>query len=82
MGLVPLHADPRLFEYSSADKKIDETVNDNDTLRYELKVTCSMNPQASKNSRLPEDMYKNSKGTSLNFLLLNFRLLIGFQQFF
>ncbi|KYN14083.1 PREDICTED: DNA-directed RNA polymerases I and III subunit RPAC1 isoform X2 [Trachymyrmex cornetzi] len=61
LGLVPLRADPRLFEYPPNDKKTDDTVSDNDTLRYELKVTCSMNPQAPKNSRLPEDMYKNSK---------------------
>lgn len=62
LGLIPLHADPRLFEYPPNDKKADDTVSDNDTLRYELKVTCSMNPQAPKNSRLPEDIYKNNKG--------------------
>ncbi|KYM99314.1 PREDICTED: DNA-directed RNA polymerases I and III subunit RPAC1 [Cyphomyrmex costatus] len=61
LGLIPLRADPRLFEYPPNDKKDDDTVSDNDTLRYELKVMCSTNPQAPKNSRLPEDMYKNSK---------------------
>jgi len=74
LGLIPLGADPRLFEYPPKGRPDDE-VSDQDTLRYELKVTCSMNPQAPKNSRLPEDMYRNSKGISLD-LLLNFQLLI------
>ncbi|XP_071557880.1 DNA-directed RNA polymerases I and III subunit RPAC1 [Temnothorax nylanderi] len=61
LGLIPLRADPRLFEYPSNNEKADDDVSDQDTLRYELKVTCSVNPQAPKNSRLPEDMYRNSK---------------------
>lgn len=62
LGLVPLRADPRLFEYPSKKAKSDDKVSDHDTLRYELKVSCTVNPQAPKFSRLPEDMYKNSKG--------------------
>lgn len=67
MGLVPLRADPRLFEYSPNNGRTDDEVSDQDTLRYELKITCSMNPQAPKYSRLPEDMYKNSKGITEYF---------------
>ncbi|XP_011860006.1 PREDICTED: DNA-directed RNA polymerases I and III subunit RPAC1 [Vollenhovia emeryi] len=61
LGLVPLGADPRLFEYPPNNGRADDEVSDQDTLRYELKVTCSTNPQAPKNSRLPDDMYRNSK---------------------
>lgn len=64
LGLIPLRADPRLFEYPPNNERADDEISDQDTLRYELKVTCSVNPQAPKNSRLPEDMYKNSKGIS------------------
>ncbi|GAB1861021.1 DNA-directed RNA polymerases I and III subunit RPAC1 [Camponotus japonicus] len=60
LGLIPLRADPRLFEYPPSGRK-DEEVSDQDTLKYELKVTCTTHPQAPKYSRLPEDMYKNSK---------------------
>lgn len=63
LGLIPLRADPRLFEYPPNNGRSDDEVSDQDTLRYELKVTCSTNPQAPKNSRLPEDMYRNSKGS-------------------
>ncbi|KAL0112135.1 hypothetical protein PUN28_013407 [Cardiocondyla obscurior] len=61
LGLIPLRADPRLFELPQSIGKTDDEVSDQDTLRYELKVTCSVNPQASKYSHLPEDMYRNSK---------------------
>ncbi|KAM0733036.1 DNA-directed RNA polymerases I and III subunit RPAC1 [Formica fusca] len=60
LGLIPLRADPRLFEYPPSGRKDDE-VSDQDTLKYELKVTCTVNPQAPKYSRLSEDMYRNSK---------------------
>lgn len=62
LGLIPLQADARLFEYPPTDGKADDEVSDQDTLRYELKITCTVNPQAPKNSHLPEDMYRNSKG--------------------
>ncbi|XP_012231639.1 DNA-directed RNA polymerases I and III subunit RPAC1 [Linepithema humile] len=61
LGLIPLQADARLFEYPPNDGKADDEVSDQDTLRYELKATCTVNPQAPKNSHLPEDMYRNSK---------------------
>ncbi|KAH0945938.1 hypothetical protein HN011_008011 [Eciton burchellii] len=60
LGLIPLRVDPRLFEYVPKDRKPDDNIEDQDTLRYELKITCIKNPQPSKSS-LPEDLYKNSK---------------------
>ncbi|KAG7205182.1 hypothetical protein KM043_018272 [Ampulex compressa] len=59
LGLIPLRADPRLFEYPSSSGKEEEEVSDQDTLRYELKVSCIWNPQAPKDSRRPSDIYKN-----------------------
>lgn len=60
LGLIPLRADHRLFEYPP-NGRADEEASDQDTLKYELKVTCTVNPQAPTHSYLPEDMYKNSK---------------------
>ncbi|XP_014217470.1 DNA-directed RNA polymerases I and III subunit RPAC1 [Copidosoma floridanum] len=63
LGLVPLKADPRLFEYpsrpattTSTTGELDE-VSDQDTLRYELKVTCRWNQLAPKDARRPDDIY-------------------------
>lgn len=66
LGLVPLRADPRLFEYPSNSNKKDSEVSDLDTLRYELKVTCTKNPQKSQESQIPEEMYRNSNGILLD----------------
>ncbi|XP_014479492.1 PREDICTED: DNA-directed RNA polymerases I and III subunit RPAC1 isoform X2 [Dinoponera quadriceps] len=60
LGLIPLRADPRLFEYTSSHARKDDEVSDEDTLRYELKVICTKNPQKSQESYLPEETYKNS----------------------
>ncbi|XP_043275052.1 DNA-directed RNA polymerases I and III subunit RPAC1 [Venturia canescens] len=60
LGLLPLRADPRLFEYPSHSGGEEEEVSDQDTLRYEMKVTCSWNTQAPKDSRRPDDIYKNN----------------------
>lgn len=72
MGLIPLQADPRLFEYPSSTAKDEDEVSDQDTLRYELKVTCTWNTQAPKDARRTTDMYKNSNG----------RCLIKFQSYY
>ncbi|XP_050294154.1 DNA-directed RNA polymerases I and III subunit RPAC1 [Anthonomus grandis grandis] len=57
LGLVPLKADPRLFEHKSdANAPSDEK----DTLEFELKVKCSNNKDSiKKESSRAEDMYKN-----------------------
>ncbi|KAI4478970.1 hypothetical protein M0804_011432 [Polistes exclamans] len=57
-GLIPLKADPRLFDYPSTNEKDENEVSDQDTLRYEIKVSCTWNPQPPKDSRLSSDMYK------------------------
>ncbi|KAJ8673755.1 hypothetical protein QAD02_005017 [Eretmocerus hayati] len=57
LGLLPLKADPRLFEYPSTPANDEEEVSDQDTLRYEMKVSCRWNPQAPKDSRRPDDIY-------------------------
>ncbi|XP_012289110.1 DNA-directed RNA polymerases I and III subunit RPAC1 [Orussus abietinus] len=59
LGLIPLKADPRLFEYC-CNVGSEEEVSDQDTLRYEMKVTCTWNTQAPKDSRRPEDIYRNN----------------------
>ena len=64
LGLLPLKADPRLFEYPSSTSNIEEEVSDQDTLRYEIKVQCKWNPQAPKDSRHPDDIYCGNNGTS------------------
>lgn len=63
LGLLPLKADPSLFEYCTADEKLNDEaeMNDGTTLKYELKVICSKNPNAPKDSRLPKDIYRNSR---------------------
>lgn len=60
--MLPLKADPRLFEYPSSDDRKDDEVSDQDTLRYELKISCTKNPQHPPESFLPEEMYRNSNG--------------------
>lgn len=58
LGLIPLKADPRLFDY-----KEDATAesNENDSLEFELKIKCSYNKEANKkDSSRVEDMYKNN----------------------
>ena len=63
LGLVPLKADPSLFEYppTSNDNK-EQEVSDQDTLRYEIKVSCKWNPQAPKDSITPNEMFCGNNG--------------------
>ncbi|XP_069682724.1 DNA-directed RNA polymerases I and III subunit RPAC1 isoform X1 [Periplaneta americana] len=58
LGLIPLKADPRLFEYRQPD---DEDGTEQDTLEYELKIKCTWNPNAPKDSTNPDDLYKDHK---------------------
>lgn len=64
LGLIPLKADPRLFEYKSVPKdtsKNDEEYEpcDQDTLQFQLKIKCTKS--ATSHSSHPDDMYKNHK---------------------
>jgi len=58
LGLIPLKADPRRFEFKTDSSA---TPDERDTLEFELKIKCSNNKDSSKKeSSRPEDMYKNS----------------------
>ncbi|CAG9839960.1 unnamed protein product [Diabrotica balteata] len=58
LGLIPLKADARLFDYKEDSSA---TSNENDSLEYELKIKCSYNKEANKkDSSREEDMYKNN----------------------
>ncbi|XP_072912285.1 DNA-directed RNA polymerases I and III subunit RPAC1 isoform X5 [Hemitrygon akajei] len=58
LGLIPIKADPRLFEYRSTG---DEEGTEIDTLQFHLKVKCTRNPKALKDSSDPEELYLNHK---------------------
>ncbi|XP_063974294.1 DNA-directed RNA polymerases I and III subunit RPAC1 [Diachasmimorpha longicaudata] len=60
LGLIPLKADPKYFEYPTTSGNTEDEASDQDTLRYEMKVTCTWNPHPPKDSKRPEDIYRNS----------------------
>lgn len=59
LGLIPIHADPRLFEYWNQG---DEEGTEIDTLQFRLQVRCTRNPHAAKDSSDPNELYVNHKG--------------------
>ncbi|OXA42825.1 DNA-directed RNA polymerases I and III subunit RPAC1 [Folsomia candida] len=59
LGLIPLKADPRKFEYRQEG---DLHGTEQDTLEFELKVRCSWNPDKSAESTDPDELYINHKG--------------------
>lgn len=59
IGLIPLKADPRLFEYKSDDQ--DPLVGtEHDTLEFELKVKC-IRRKDTKDTASLDDLYKNHR---------------------
>lgn len=58
LGLIPLRADPRLFEYKSEES--DELGTENDTLEFELKVKCTRRKDAKESANF-DTIYKNHK---------------------
>lgn len=56
LGLIPIYADPRLFEYVSEG---DMNGTPSDTIVFELKIKCSKNPNADTTD--PDDLYINHK---------------------
>ncbi|XP_075060597.1 DNA-directed RNA polymerases I and III subunit RPAC1 [Mixophyes fleayi] len=58
LGLIPIRADPRLFEYRSTE---DAEGTEIDTLQFELNVKCTRNPRASKESSDPNELYLDHK---------------------
>ncbi|XP_030413029.1 DNA-directed RNA polymerases I and III subunit RPAC1 isoform X1 [Gopherus evgoodei] len=58
LGLIPIRADPRLFEYKNQG---DEEGTEIDTLQFQLKIKCSRNPHSAKESSDPNELYINHK---------------------
>ncbi|XP_026494420.1 DNA-directed RNA polymerases I and III subunit RPAC1 [Vanessa tameamea] len=56
LGLIPLKADPRLFEYRPEDAT---EGTEFDTLEFSLKIKCTMNKSQPKDSFRTEDLYEN-----------------------
>lgn len=56
LGLIPLKADPRLFEYKSEDASDEGT--DQDTLEYKLKIKCTRRKDA-KDTSIADSLYEN-----------------------
>uniref|UniRef100_A0A3B1K0R9 DNA-directed RNA polymerases I and III subunit RPAC1 n=1 Tax=Astyanax mexicanus TaxID=7994 RepID=A0A3B1K0R9_ASTMX len=56
LGLVPIKADPRLFEYRNAG---DEEGTEIDTIQLQLKIKCTRNTRAAKDSSDPKELYLN-----------------------
>ncbi|KAM4614933.1 DNA-directed RNA polymerases I and III subunit RPAC1 [Polymixia lowei] len=60
LGLIPIKADPRLFEYRNAgDEPGEEDCSEIDTIQLQLKIKCTRNPRASKESSDPRELYLN-----------------------
>lgn len=58
LGLIPLKADPRLFEYKS--EEADDAGTEHDTLEFELKVKCARRKDIKDSSNF-DLIYKNHK---------------------
>ncbi|KAK7140277.1 hypothetical protein R3I94_012783 [Phoxinus phoxinus] len=56
LGLVPIKADPRLFEYRNSE---DQEGTEIDTIQLQLKVKCTRNPRAPKDSSDHKELYLN-----------------------
>ncbi|XP_795508.4 DNA-directed RNA polymerases I and III subunit RPAC1 [Strongylocentrotus purpuratus] len=67
LGLIPIKADPRIFEYREEVNTGDETGTGEDTIEFQLKVKCTKNPNASKDATDPDELYKNAKVTTEHF---------------
>lgn len=55
LGLIPIHADPRKFDFPSGDP------TDVTTIVFELRVACTP-VKGSKTGARPEEKYQNSSG--------------------
>eukprot|EP00112_Aurelia_sp_Birch-Aquarium-sp1_P025178 Seg824.14 transcript_id=Seg824.14/GoldUCD/mRNA.D3Y31 product="DNA-directed RNA polymerases I and III subunit RPAC1" protein_id=Seg824.14/GoldUCD/D3Y31 len=61
LGLIPIYADPRKFDYRPEGE---EEAHWNTVLEFELKVKCTRNPKAPKDTNDPDELYLNSKVTT------------------
>eukprot|EP00118_Oscarella_pearsei_P009286 m.52742 g.52742 ORF g.52742 m.52742 type:complete len:322 (+) comp34234_c0_seq9:3425-4390(+) len=65
LGLIPIFADPRKFEFRP-NVDDESTCNESNTIELSLKVKCTRNPKALKEATHPDDLYLHSKVTSSN----------------
>merc|ERR1712227_33204 len=61
LGLIPLKANPRMFEYRNKEQT--EGTSE-DTLEFELKIKCTKNPNAAKDATDPDELYIDHKVTT------------------
>lgn len=61
LGLVPIAADPRVFEYRQAGAN--DAGTEEDTLEFRLKVRCTKNPAVRETSD-PDQMYRDHRVTT------------------
>ncbi|KAM9809928.1 DNA-directed RNA polymerases I and III subunit RPAC1 isoform X1 [Syngnathus typhle] len=62
LGLIPIKADPFLFEYRSTEKEYaEEEVSEIDTIQLSLKIKCTRNAKAGKDISDPREQYSNNK---------------------
>ena len=76
LGLIPLRADPRKFDWYQGEKVEEDKEkeggqdmnkspsaygNSSNSLEFELKVRCKKNPDSSKSSSDQDDMYLDHK---------------------
>ncbi|XP_062319525.1 DNA-directed RNA polymerases I and III subunit RPAC1 [Osmerus eperlanus] len=60
LGLIPIKADPRLFEYRNiGEEGGEEEGTEIDTIQLQLKIKCTRNPRAPKDSSDPRELYLN-----------------------
>eukprot|EP00794_Sanderia_malayensis_P020214 gene20214-22190_t len=64
LGLIPIYANPEKFEYRPEGE---EEAHWNTVIEFELKVKCTRNPKAAKNTTDPDELYLNSKVTTDHF---------------
>ncbi|XP_043216115.1 DNA-directed RNA polymerases I and III subunit RPAC1-like isoform X1 [Amphibalanus amphitrite] len=57
LGLIPLKANPLMFEYKGASE---DAGKPEDTLQFELKVKCKVDPSAPGDATNPSEKYVNS----------------------
>ncbi len=61
LGLIPISADPRLFEFRAAG---DSEGTAEDTIEFALKIKCRKNPHAAKDASNADDLYLDHKVTT------------------
>jgi DNA-directed RNA polymerase I and III subunit RPAC1 len=63
LGLIPIKADPRNFEYRTGPNK----ATDSDTIVFSLNVSCTKNPDCNNENATPKEKYINESGIFFPF---------------